>query len=148
VKQRVVISINILIVLGLVVASALLANRWRLEGSNYSASRKADGVIERATKVANANRDAEIILTRYTSEGEKERLVKLAAAQADASAREARAHTARVRMNSESSVAQAEAARAISNPRSDPFADVAPLPNAFEEKPKPAAKKKSILDKY
>jgi hypothetical protein len=113
VKQRVVLSINIVIVLALVAASALLANRWRLEGSNYSAERKADGVIERNTIVSNASSSAEINLARYVSEGEKERAVRLAAAVANAKVTEAQAETGRVRMNNESTAAQADAVRAL-----------------------------------
>lgn len=132
-RKRIILGAQILAVLLLVGASALLANRWRLEGSNYSATKKADGEIERNSTVAEAENNAAFILNEASAKADRDRGVILAEAQATAKKIEAQADTFRVKINNDSTDAQAEAIRAIS---------------ASAATPKPAVKRRSIFDKY
>jgi hypothetical protein len=113
VKQRLILGINIVFVLVLVAGSYWLANTWKLEGSNYRASRKVEGGILHNKLVADAKAAAQVIQTRYRFEGEKEKGVQLAAADAEGRVRVARAETQGVKAKNEVTAAQAEIIRAL-----------------------------------
>jgi len=133
-KERIVLGINIIVVLTLVVASSLLANRWRLDGSNYSARRKADGEIEKNAMVSKARMEAGVVLTRYKYQGEKNTVAIRADGLAQVKTIESQGETARVELNNASTKAQADAVRTIDR-MSRSSSGSGPQPNVFEMYP-------------
>lgn len=113
-RKQILLGVQIVSVVLLVGASALLANRWRLEGSNYKVMKNADGEIERRTAVAEAEGQATFMVNEASAKADRDKGVILAEANAMAKTIEAKADTFRVKMNNASTEAQAEAIRAIS----------------------------------